>query len=395
MATTWSLESFSRAGLLVACAVLIFAAVVIPGMAQTQAATTTTFTVLYSFDGASGEFPLAALIVDSSGNLYGTTSEGGAHGGGTVFKVTASGEETVLHSFKGGKSDGKFPIAGLVRDKAGNLCGTTNLGGVAGYGTVFKVEENGDETLLHSFGESEKDGRYPSAGLVSDDKGNLYGTTQEGGDHGYGTIFKLDADGKETVLHSFAGNPTDGQYSIAGSVGAAEGNLYCTTELGGTFNDGTVFKLDTVGKESILFSFTGMASGAYPFGGVILDSKGNLYGTTAYGANNDGVVFKLDALGRETVLYIFGGTDGSFPSAGLVRDAKGNLYGTTEFGGTDGPGTVFRVSTSGKETVLHSFDGTDGADILNGLVRDTDGNLYGTATEGGAHGQGTVFKLSQ
>ena len=305
------------------------------------------------------------------------------------------GEETVLHSFKGGKSDGKFPIAGLVRDNAGNLYGTTNLGGAAGYGTVFKVEENGDESLLHSFGEREKDGRYPSAGLVSDDEGNLYGTTQEGGDHGYGTIFKLDACGKETVLHSFAGNPTDGRYSIAGLVRDVEGNLYGTTELGGSFNDGTVFKFDTSGKESVLFSFTGMASGAYPFGGVVLDSKGNLYGTTAYGANGFGVVFKLDALGRETVLYSFtGGTNGVYPSAGLVRDSKGNLYGTTEFGGTDGPGAIFRVSTGGKETVLHSFTGSDGADILNGLVRDADGNLYGTATEGGAHGQGTLFKLT-
>lgn len=373
-----------------AASVLMFAIVALaPTVAGAQA-----FTLLYSFHGGFGEYPLAGVIVDSRGNIYGTTSEGGAHGMGTVFKVTASGSETVLHSFKGGRSDGNFPIAGLVRDAAGNLYGTTAEGGAAGYGTVFKMEEDGEETLLYSFGESEKDGKYPAAGLLLDTEGNLYGTTQEGGASGYGTIFELNENGDETVLHSFDGYPRDGQYPIAGLIQDKEGNLYGTTEIGGTFSDGTVFKLDKERNETVLFSFTGMAGGSYPFGGVVRDSAGNLYGTTAYGSNEFGVVFKLDAVGRETVLHTFsGGADGGFPSAALVLDSKGILFGTTEFGGVNGAGAVFSITEDGKETVLHSFDGADGADLLTGLALDKAGNIYGTATEGGAHSQGTVFKL--
>lgn len=391
VSTPLSLRSISRF-YLYAASVLPFAVVALaPTVAGAQA-----FTLLYSFRGGFGEYPLAAVIVDSRGNTYGTTSEGGAHGLGTVFKVTASGSETVLHSFKGGRSDGNFPIAALVRDAAGNLYGTTAEGGTAGYGTVFKVGENGDETLLHSFGESEKDGKYPAAGLLLGPKGNLYGTTQEGGASGYGTIFEVDENSNETVLHSFAGYPRDGQYPVAGLIQDAEGNLYGTTEIGGTFNDGTVFKLDKERNETVLFSFTGMAGGSYPFGGVVRDSTGNLYGTTAYGSNEFGVVFKLDAVGREMVLHTFsGGADGGFPSAALVLDSKGILYGTTEFGGVNGAGAVFSITEDGKETVLHSFDGADGADLLTSLALDKAGNIYGTATEGGAHGQGSVFKLQR
>lgn len=352
------------------------------------------FTLLYSFAGASGEYPLAGLALDSSGNVYGTTSEGGAHSLGTVFKVSPTGSETVLHSFRGGRDDGSFSIAGLVRDAVGNLYGTTVDGGEFGFGTVFKVEENGDESLLYSFGRSSKDGRYPSASMLMDSKGNLYGTTQEGGAFGFGTIFKLE-DNEETVLHSFAGNPTDGQYPVQGLIQDSSGNLYGATELGGTFNDGTIFELAASGHERVIFSLTGNAGGNYPFGGVVRDSVGNFYCTAAYGSNEFGVVFKVDTSGKEIVLHTFtGGADGGFPSAGLVQDSKGILYGTTEFGGTFGDGVIFSITTSGKLTVLHNFGGSDGADLLTGLVLDNAGNLYGTTTEGGAHGQGTAFKVT-
>lgn len=352
------------------------------------------FTLLHSFQGTSGEYPLAGLILDSNGNVYGTTSEGGAHGSGVVFKVSPTGDEAELHSFKGGRDDGSFSIAGLVRDAEGNLYGTTVDGGEFGFGTIFKVEENGDESLLYSFGKSTKDGRYPSAGLLMDAKGNLYGTTQEGGAFGFGTIFKVE-DGEETVLHSFAGNPSDGQYPVQGLIEDARGNLYGATELGGTFNDGTIFELAASGQERVIFSLTGNAGGNYPFGGVVRDSAGNFYSTAAYGSNEFGVVFKVDVSGKETVLHTFsGGADGGFPSAGLVQDSKGVLYGTTEFGGTFGEGVVFSITTSGTLTVLHNFGGSDGADLLTGLVLDKAGNLYGTTTEGGAHGQGTAFKIT-
>jgi uncharacterized repeat protein (TIGR03803 family) len=373
--------------------VLLAFAVALMPVAGAQTRPVSTFTLLYSFTGTSGAYPLAGLVIDSNGNLYGTTSEGGAYGEGTVFKVSASGSETVLHSFKGGFSDGQFPIASLVRDAAGTLYGTTTRGGLYGYGTVFKVAKNGDESLLHSFGKAASDGRYPSAGLVFGLDGDLYGTTQEGGASGFGTIFKLTTSGDESVVHSFAGNPSDGQYPVQGLVVDAQGNFYGATELGGTFNDGAVFKLDDEGNETVLLSLSGGPKGAYPYGGVIVDSAGNVYSTTAYGGNGIGLVFVLDPSGAETVLYTFSGQDGSFPSAGLIRDAKGHLYGTTEFGGADGAGVVFAVNNAGKEVVLHSFDGTDGADLFSTLVSDAAGNLYGTATEGGPDNKGTVFKL--
>ena len=363
--------------------------VLVPAIAVAQK-----FTLLHSFHGESGEYPLAGVIADSGGNVYGTTSEGGTHGLGTVFKVSASGEESVIHSFKGGRSDGNFPIAGLVRDQAGNLYGTTTLGGAANYGTVFKVDEDGEETLIHSFGRAKDDGKYPSAGLLLDSEGNLYGTTQEGGTYGFGTVFKVDADGNETVLRSFAGNPRDGQYPVAGLVEDTEGNLYGTTEIGGIFNDGIVFRLAKDGKETVIFNFAGGAGGNYLLGGVVRDSAGNFYGATTYGSNTVGLVFKLDPIGREKVLFTFDGNDGAFPSAGVIRGPKGTLYGTTEFGGKFGAGVIFSLSPSGVEQILHDFDGSDGADLLTGLFRDNAGNLYGTATEGGAYGQGTVFKLT-
>ncbi len=387
----------SRIYLCLACVLMACAVVPVPAVVQAQAQTKSsgTFSVLYNFKNANGQYPLAGVIVDSSGTLYGTTSEGGAYSYGTVYKVTESGDETVLHSFKGGPSDGRFPIASLVRDAEGNLYGTTTMGGAASFGTVFRLAENGDETLLHSFGASKHDGRYPSAGLAFGPDGSLYGTTQEGGDFGFGTIFKVEKNGEETVLHSFAGNPSDGQYPIASLAQDAKGNFYGTTELGGASNDGTVFKLDEKGNQTVLLSFPGGKEGANPFGGVVLDSAGNMYGTTDYGGHGVGIVFKIDDAGAETVLYTFnGGSDGLFPSAGLVRDSKGNLYGTAEFGGVDGAGAVFEVSKPGTEIVLHSFNGSDGADLLNGLVSDGSGNIYGTATEGGASGQGTLFKLT-
>jgi uncharacterized repeat protein (TIGR03803 family) len=374
------------------CAALFGLAIVLPAIGLGQVTSAPSFTLLYSFQGSSGEYPLAGLVRDSSGNLYGTTSEGGAHNLGTVFKVSATDGETVLHSFKGGPGDGSFSIASLVRDGAGTLYGTTVDGGAFGFGTVFKLEENGDESLLYSFGGHAKDGRYPSAGLLMDSAGNLYGTTQEGGAFGFGTIFKL-SDGKETILHSFAGNPTDGQYPVQGLIRDAKGNLYGATELGGKFNDGTIFELSTSGAEHVIFSLTGGPGGNYPYGGVVRDSAGNFYCTAAYGSNQIGVVFKIDSTGKETVLHTFGGSDGAYPSSGLVRDSKGTLYGTTEFGGSFGAGVAYSITSSGTFAVLHNFAGSDGADLLTPLVLDSAGNLYGTTTEGGAHGQGTVFKI--
>jgi len=301
----------------------------------------------------------------------------------------------LLYSFTNG-TDGGYPYSTLIQDASGNLYGTTYYGGAYTYGTAFELS-TGPETVLHSFGNGMGDGSSPFAGLVRDSSGNLYGTTYSGGASGYGTVFMLDTTGKETVLHSFAGG-ADGKAPIYGSlVRDGSGNLYGTTKLGGASGVGTVFKVTKTGKETVLYSFTNGLDGGYPFAGLVRDTSGNLYGTTySGGASSVGTVFKVTKTGTETVLYSFsGGADGEYPYAGLVRDSLGNLYGTTSEGGASNVGTVFKVTPTGQETVLYSFaGGTDGANPFAGLVRDRKGNLYGTTEAGGASGVGTVFKLS-
>jgi uncharacterized repeat protein (TIGR03803 family) len=373
----------------------------------TLSAQAQTYTVLHRFTGTpDGASPAAGLIGHGAGGLAGTTQGGGAYGYGTVFKLDTTGE-SVLYSFTGGL-DGANPVAGLIRDAAGNLFGTTVTGGDF-YGTVFKLDTGGTETVLHSFRDRGGDGGFPVAGLAADSAGNLYGTATEGGLSNVGIAFKLNSTG-ETMLHTFAGVP-DGSAPAAGLIRDSAGNLYGTTPGGGAMGWGTVYKIDTAGTETVLYSFTGGADGGMPYASLIEDSAGNLYGTTTWagiaaGSAGFGVVFKLDTAGTETVLYTFtGGADGGYPAAGLVQDSEGNLYGTTQAGGTgsgfSGDGVVFKLSSTGTETVLHTFTGgTDGLQPLAGLLRDSSGNLYGTAVGGGItnsgcpFGCGIVFKIA-
>jgi uncharacterized repeat protein (TIGR03803 family) len=301
----------------------------------------------------------------------------------------------------------------LFRDARGNLYGTTVSGGAPiNSGTVFRVDATGKEKVLHRF-TNLAGGLNPVAGVIRDAAGNLYGTTQLGGDAscndpgpGCGVVFKLDPRGTQTVLYAFRGLP-DGNQPLSNLTRDAAGNLYGTTLYGGaqcTNIDGcgTVFKVDATGQETILYTFTGGADGGAPIGGLVRDATGNLYGTTAgFGTYDDGVVFRLDPSGKETVLYSFkGGTDGASPLGGLVRSPDGSFYGTTEDGGSaacnSGCGTVFKLDPHGHEIILHSFTGgADGAYPNAVLVRDSAGNLYGTANEGGNPncGCGTVFKI--
>ena len=266
-----------------------------------------------------------------------------------------------LYSFKG-SPDGAFPYSGVIRDSEGNLYGTSPGGGIAfecgklPCGVVFKLDSAGKETVLYTFCSQSNcsDGYSPSGGLFRDAEGNFFGSTEFGGAYGYGTIFKLSRTGKETVLYSFCSHPTsclDGAYPNGELIHDAEGNLYGTTHSGGAFNWGTVFKLSKTGKETVLYSFC---------------SAGNC-------------------------------ADGSQPNWGVIQDAEGNLYGTTNEGGVEGEfGTVFKLSKTGKESVLHSFTGgVDGGGSLGGLIQDLKGNLYGTSWGGGADGHGNVFKLSR
>jgi len=353
-------------------------------------------TVLYSFTGgADGSQPYAGVIADSSGNLYGTTYSGGQAGWGVVFKVDKAGQETVLYSFKGG-ADGGNPMAGVIRDPAGNLYGTTCYGGgTANAGTVYKLDTAGQETVLHSFTGQDGDGADPYAGVIRDSAGNLYGTTNEAGG-GLGMVYKLDTAGQETVLYSFTGGADEG-YPLAGVIRDSAGNLYGIAGGDGTVGPGVVYKLNTAGQLTVLLTFSyGGASG--PKGPLIRDSAGNLYGTTGGGGGTSraGMVYKLDPTGQETVLYSFkGGADGGNPMAGVIRDSAGNLYGTASGGGTGGFGVAFKLSSAGQETVLYSFPGpADGMHPFAGVIRDSAGNLYGTTNQGGAEDFGVVYKLN-
>jgi uncharacterized repeat protein (TIGR03803 family) len=288
-------------------------------------------------------------------------------------------------------------------DSAGNLYGTTAYGGASasgcspGYGTVFKLSPTGTETILHFFAGGTTDGQNPQGALVMDSAGNLYGTTQYGGAGGSGTVFKIAPDGTESLLYSFDGNY--GANPLSGVILDSAGNLYGTTDNGSVAH-GAVFKLTPGGVITDLYSFTGGTnSGSNPQGGLIMDNTGNFYGTTYFGGvSNNGTVFKLSPSGTLTVLYSFaGGTaDGSHPQTTLVMDSAGNLFGTTHDGGAASVGTVFMVSATGVETVLHSFGGNtaDGGNPEGSLVLDNAGNLYGTTVTYGQYGIGTVFKIN-
>ena len=298
--------------------------------------------VLYSFTGKhDGGNPRSGLFLDAAGNLYGITGGGGSSGQGVVFKLAPNGTETVLHALTA--TDGSGSASGLIRDSLGNFYGTTEGGGAYQQGVVFKLDTHNNYSVLHNFGKpGSHDGSEPFAGLVRDTAGNLYGTTFFGGTLGSGTVFKIDASGNESVLYNFAGG-SDGVFPSSSLVLDSVGNLYGTTDAGGANKAGTVFKVSGGGKEKILHSFGAPNDGASPFVGLVKDGSGNFYGVTdGGGAHGHGSVFKIDSFGNETVLYSFTGTgDGARPEAALWRDASGNLYGTTL---AQGFGTVFELT---------------------------------------------------
>ncbi len=391
---------------------LVLAVMLGQAAVTTDSAQAQTYRVVYSFQGGTdGAHPFGGLIRDSAGTHYGTTYRGGTHGYGTVFELNKNGKERILHSFGENGGDGEFPRDGwLARDKAGNLYGTTYQGGAYGYGTVFKLDKTGKETVLYSF-TGGADGKQPSwGGLNLDAAGNLYGITWVGGSSGYGTVFKVDKSGVESVLYSFAGGEfgPDGAYPYKGLTRDASDNLYGATAYGGAFGYeggyGTVFKVEQTGKETVLYSFGPYPDGAFPTSGLIRDAAGNIYGTTNGGGNAGacgfdigcGTVFMLDTSGKETVLHSFnGGAEGAHPWGALVRDDTGTLYGTANEAGAYGYGTVFKLDKHGTFTVLHTFTGgADGGYPDARLNPDEKGNFYGTTYKGGADGLGTVFRLT-
>ena len=389
---------------------------------------------LVTFSGSNGIGPVASLALDSSGNLYGTTSAGGPNGNGTVFKLTPGSNGTwsqsILYDFcttlhpKGPCG----PFAPVVLDSAGNIYSTSYYGGSStgstncgstGCGTVFRLSPtktgSWKETTLYSF-RGGKDGSNPNGGVVLDSKGTLYGTTVFGGGaNGSGTVFMLTRTAKgwkETILHGFTGTAGDGACPNAGPSFDQLGNLYGTTLSGGqSLTNGTVFELSPttsgVWNFSVIHSFSALeingTDGAGPVGGVIADAAGNLYVATAGGgAQNLGAVIQLTP-GSDgftpTLLYSFQGlADGADPKAAVTLDISGNLYGTVTQNTSYGQGGVFKLTPSGggswTESVLLSFEGIDGATPWAGVILDSPGNLYGTTEFGGSSGDGVVFEVT-
>jgi uncharacterized repeat protein (TIGR03803 family) len=399
-----------------------FAGIFLFGTSAVQPAKAQTETVLYNFTSAS-ESPTAPLVRDSAGNLYGTTAGGGPLPGGygTVYElVNSSGSYTqkILYDFGATSSDGVNPFAGVVMDSAGNLYGTTHGGGAAGMGTAFELVNSGGnytEKVLYSFGATSSDAVNPNSVLLMDSAGNLYGTTWGGGASGFGTVFELvNASGSytEKILYSFAGLPND----LEGPLGLlmdSAGNLYGAAVAGGPARCGVVFELVNASgsyTEKILYSFAGPPSDGRTPTGLLMDSAGNLYGTTQLGGasakcdNNCGTVFELvNTSGNytEKLLYSFtGGPDGAYPNANMVMDATGKLYGTTTGDASIslGNGTVFELTNSSgsyKEYVLHVFAGSPGdGGSPETMIMDSAGNLYGTSG-GGVSGLGTVFEFTK
>jgi uncharacterized repeat protein (TIGR03803 family) len=397
------------------------------------------FQVLYSFRGGNdGALPAAGLMTDTTGAFYGTTQSGGLRNMGTAFRLTRSGSgyaESVLHAFAGGKHDGAVPVAGLIEDRSGVLYGTTEGGGnqsykrfcrgskIRGCGTVFRLTRSGSgyaESLIYAFRDDAKgDGMFPYAGLIAGEAGALYGTTYFGG--GQGNVIELTPTRKgytEASLYAFQYSPSgeafpDGALPAAGLLADGSGALYGTTVLGGDcpveplYGCGVVFKLTPSASGytfGVLYAFQGGDDGNWPVAGLIADKNGALYGTTQYGGTaSDGTVFKLTPAGSrysETVLHDFaGGSDGALPVASLTSDKRGALYGTTAAGGSANSGTIFTMTPSASgysERVLHSFrGGSDGADPVAKLIVGKTGALYGTTQSGGTYGVGTVFAFKR
>lgn len=389
-----------------------------------------TFTVVHTFQGVSdGANPgYGALTFDSSGNYYGATIQGGGEnaegncssiGCGTVFKVDTQGNLTTLYRFGSVVSDAQLPYGTLLRDSSGNLYGSSWGGGTSGLacynygcGTVWRLSAAGKEHVIYSF-TGEGDGATPTAPLSLGTDGRLYSTTHNGGIDAAGVVFAIDQSGAESVVHLFQPFSTDGDNTWSGLVRDPSGNFYGMTlagggsnpNCGGEFGCGVIYQLTETGTETILYRFTGLTDGMWPYGGLIRDHEGNLYGASQGGTSQYGTIFKLDPSGNFTVLHTFtGGTAGADPVATLARDAAGNLYGTTaeggEFGancaGGYGCGIVFALTPSGKFYTLHSFTGgEDGWDPVAPLTIGPDGSLYGTTSNGGTYDSGVIFKISR
>ena len=347
-------------------------------------------TTLVTFDGTGGRIAGTGLVRGSDGNFFGVTNSGGEFGLGMVFKMTPTGTLTTVLNFAAG---GNYFFGGIVMGNDNNLYGTTDGGGASGLGTVYKVTLDGTLTTLASF--HYPNGTTPKAALVEGSNGEFYGTTNQGGANDYGTVFKVTRSGALTTLINFTA--TNGQNPSGQLVVGRDGNFYGTTEFGGASGGGTVFKVTPAGVLSTLHHFaTCDDSGFSPFGGLVMGSDGNFYGTTVGGGTGGlGTEFKVTPVGTLTTLVNFSGTNGGNPFGRLVLGSDGNFYGTTSVGGTSNAGTIFKMTPAGTLTTLVSFDIANGRSPESGLVEGNDGNFYGTLAAGGpSSSSGAIFRVT-
>ena len=380
------------------CAVWMVCAIsLLPAAAQT-------FTTLHSFTGREGANPYAGLVQGPDGNLYGTTTDGGAFGGGNVVQITPFGEVRSIYDFcaQSNCADGQYPVSTLVVGPDGELYGTTQNGGTYNWGSIFKVSTQGALTTLHSFDIS--DGVSPYGALLLASNGNLYGTANAAGactteNAGCGTVFVVSPSGKFKTLHNFClqtGCP-DGEFPVGGLVEASDGYLYGTTNAGGNSicpggGCGTVYRITPGGKFTSLHRFDN-ADGAYPPPSLVELRKGVFYGTTAGGgADGDGTVFSITADGSVTTLHSFNGVDGFSPFV-LAAGSDGNVYGTTLGGGTAEAGTIFKLTPDGTLSTLYSF-AEHFYYYFGALTQETNGSFYGTTYFGGSDDDGTIYNLA-
>jgi uncharacterized repeat protein (TIGR03803 family) len=365
-----------------------------------------TFTKLADFNG-KGWRPTHSLVQGTDGSLYGTTNESTSLGG-TLFKLKpAGGAVAILHAFcmTTGCPDGSGPAGALTETPNGLYYGASSGGGASRTGTVFSITSNGTLTTIYTFGSQTNDGVNPYSGVVLARDGSLYGTTYNGGTIGHGTVYNVTLNGVKSTIYNFCqlASCKDGAAPYGPLIQGSDGNFYGTTRAGGGPNKGTVFKITPGGVLTTLYSFchiTNCTDGKEPDGGVAQANDGNFYGTTPVGGTyNQGTIFKITPTGTLTTLHSFCNCgDGSEPNGPLIQATDGNLYGTT-FQGGNNPGTIFNITLAGTLTTLHTFNTTDGVQPNAGLLQDTDGNLYGTTTIGGSStdcsgGCGTLFRLS-
>jgi uncharacterized repeat protein (TIGR03803 family) len=379
-----------------------------------------TFTTIHTFDGTDGQYPTAALIQATDGDLYGTIQLGDANGYGGVFKITTRGSLTTVYGFceQPDCLDGGEPIGPVIQATDGDFYGVTGDGGAncdnsQQCGTVFSLSPHGELTTLYSFCSGVTstygclEGQFFGVGLVQAANGDFYGTTTKGGANSYGSVYKITHAGVLTTEVSFNGT-TDGEGPLAGLVQATNGLLYGTTSYGGT-----VFDITEHGRLTTLTDFTN-ESGSAPQGALIQATDGNLYGSTGGGGSNEqGTIFKITPAGVLTTLYNFCSqpncADGADPWSALTQGSDGNFYGVTYCGGVaisspqyGGCGTIFRLTPNGDLTTLYSFCPQPTANGFcpdgnhpYGLIQATDGNFYGTTWFGGSTSNyGTVYRLS-